>query len=76
MIFRALGNAPLTAVHLGLFSFSLALFCSEEQLTKWLPLVLDLKIIGAFAQTELGHGKFCLLIFQADYKKNTFNLID
>lgn len=30
---------------------------SDEQKEKWLPLARDFKIIGAYAQTELGHGK-------------------
>ena len=30
---------------------------TEEQKAKWLPLAKDFKIFGAYAQTELGHGK-------------------
>ena len=29
---------------------------TDEQREKWLPLILDYKIIGAYAQTEMGHG--------------------
>ena len=29
---------------------------SEEQKKKWLPLALDHRILGGYAQTELGHG--------------------
>ncbi len=29
---------------------------TPEQQDKWLPLAKDYKIIGAYAQTELGHG--------------------
>ena len=29
---------------------------TEEQLQKWLPLAYKMKIIGCYAQTELGHG--------------------
>ena len=32
------------------------LLASEEQSKKWLPLINDLKITGAYAQTEIGHG--------------------
>ncbi|XP_070533525.1 peroxisomal acyl-coenzyme A oxidase 1-like [Ptychodera flava] len=31
---------------------------TEEQQKKWLPLADNLKIIGTYAQTELGHGTF------------------
>lgn len=31
---------------------------SDEQKEKWLPLVNEMKMIGAYAQTELGHGSF------------------
>ena len=31
---------------------------TEEQLDRWLPDALELKIIGTYAQTELGHGTF------------------
>ena len=30
---------------------------NEEQKKKWLPLAMNYKILGAYAQTELGHGK-------------------
>lgn len=30
---------------------------NEEQRKKWLPLAESYQIIGAYAQTELGHGK-------------------
>ena len=30
--------------------------CSDEQKAKWLPLATNAKILGAYAQTELGHG--------------------
>lgn len=31
---------------------------TAEQQAEWLPRSLDCKIIGAYAQTELGHGTF------------------
>ena len=30
---------------------------TEEQKAKWVPLSRDYKIIGAYAQTEMGHGE-------------------
>ena len=40
---------------------------SEEQKKKWLPLALDHRILGGYAQTELGHGTIgttagCMLV--------------
>lgn len=29
-----------------------------EQAKQWLPRIYDCKLIGAYAQTELGHGTF------------------
>lgn len=29
---------------------------TEDQQAKWLPDALEMKIIGSYAQTELGHG--------------------
>lgn len=28
----------------------------EEQIAKWIPMIKGLKMIGCYAQTELGHG--------------------
>ncbi|TVY83871.1 Peroxisomal acyl-coenzyme A oxidase [Lachnellula suecica] len=41
-----------------LFTPLLRLQCSAEQLAYWLPLAESGRIIGSFAQTELGHGTF------------------
>jgi alkylation response protein AidB-like acyl-CoA dehydrogenase len=38
---------------------------TKEQKERWLPLAESLKIIGTYAQTEMGHGK-------AVYKINIF----
>jgi len=29
---------------------------TEEQKAKWLPLALSYRIVGTYAQTEMGHG--------------------
>jgi acyl-CoA oxidase len=34
---------------------------TDEQKEKWLDLAYNYKIIGTYAQTELGHGKVCLV---------------
>ena len=36
--------------------------CNEEQKEKWLELARNYDIIGAYAQTELGHGKTIILL--------------
>lgn len=30
---------------------------TDEQREKWVPLIRDYRVIGAYAQTEMGHGK-------------------
>ena len=42
--------------HYGLFLPTLLANCSAEQLMTWLPMVYSFKIVGCYAQTELGHG--------------------
>ena len=46
----ALGN------HYGIFVGALLARASEEQLGAWFNKAINLKITGAYAQTELGHG--------------------
>ena len=45
-------------LHIGMFIPSILSQGTEEQQAKWLPLCMDLKLIGTYAQTELGHGTF------------------
>ncbi|CAH2262990.1 jg18692 [Pararge aegeria aegeria] len=45
-------------LHLGMFVPTLIGQCTPEQTAEWLPKALDMQIIGAYAQTELGHGTF------------------
>lgn len=49
------GVSPLF-LHQTMFTKSLNFLGSEEQVKKWGQLVNDLKIIGCYAQTEIGHG--------------------
>ena len=30
----------------------------DEQAKKWMPLIKSMKMTGAYAQTELGHGSY------------------
>jgi len=45
-------------LHIGMFIPSILSQGTEEQQAAWLPLCMDLKLIGTYAQTELGHGTF------------------
>eukprot|EP00301_Raphidiophrys_heterophryoidea_P026218 c8999_g1_i1.p1 GENE.c8999_g1_i1~~c8999_g1_i1.p1 ORF type:complete len:699 (+),score=214.77 c8999_g1_i1:63-2159(+) len=42
--------------HYGLFLPTIMGQSSSQQLMEWLPRVLQMKMIGSYAQTELGHG--------------------
>ncbi|KAK3885691.1 hypothetical protein Pcinc_010112 [Petrolisthes cinctipes] len=50
------GN-PLS-LHISMFLNTIKGQSSPQQLQKWLPLAEKFKIIGTYAQTELGHGTF------------------
>ena len=43
-------------LHDGIFAETMAFLGSEEQQKKYVPLSLNLNIVGCYAQTELGHG--------------------
>jgi acyl-CoA oxidase len=45
-----------TALHWIMFYPNIKTLCDEEQHEMWLPLCRDWKMIGCYAQTELGHG--------------------
>ncbi|GLJ30784.1 hypothetical protein SUGI_0610720 [Cryptomeria japonica] len=45
-----------TDLHWGMFIPALKGQASDEQQEEWLPLAYKMKIIGCYAQTELGHG--------------------
>ncbi|KFM75530.1 Peroxisomal acyl-coenzyme A oxidase 1, partial [Stegodyphus mimosarum] len=49
--------SPLT-VHFVMFIPALMGLATEDQQAKWLPDAFEMKIIGSYAQTELGHGTF------------------
>jgi acyl-CoA oxidase len=48
----------LISQHCSLFIPTIEVQGTDEQKAKWLKLALDYDIIGAYAQTELGHGTF------------------
>lgn len=51
-------NLDYGSLYLHFYAFmpAVELLASDEQAKKWLPLINDLKITGAYAQTEVGHG--------------------
>jgi alkylation response protein AidB-like acyl-CoA dehydrogenase len=50
-------EANAILVHNAMFIPTIEKQGTDEQKAKWLPLTRDLRIIGTYAQTELGHGK-------------------
>ena len=52
-----LGNFPEPfGLHFSMFQKTLETQTTDAQKEKWLPLVHGVKIIGTYAQTEMGHG--------------------
>ncbi|XP_053214891.1 peroxisomal acyl-coenzyme A oxidase 1-like [Panonychus citri] len=45
-------------LHFAMFIPALMGHCNDEQQARWLPDAIELKIIGTYAQTELGHGSY------------------
>lgn len=63
-------------LHFVMFIPALMSHCSPEQQAIWLPDAIDLKIIGTYAQTELGHGSYLKgLQTRADYDSKTQTFI-
>ncbi|GBP29031.1 Probable peroxisomal acyl-coenzyme A oxidase 1 [Eumeta japonica] len=55
---QAVKDVPSFLVHFGLFVPTIIGQGDAEQLSYWLPRALDMNIIGAYVQTELGHGTY------------------
>jgi acyl-CoA oxidase len=55
-LLNALGDDLPTSLHWVMFVPNLVSLCDEQQQAEWLPLCRDWKMIGCYAQTELGHG--------------------
>lgn len=45
-----------TSLHWVMFVPNIISLCDDEQQARWLPLCRDWRMIGCYAQTELGHG--------------------
>ncbi|KAG1704565.1 hypothetical protein DVH05_005496 [Phytophthora capsici] len=56
ILLQALGEQVPFDLHRGMFIPTIENQGTDEQRAKWLPLAENYRIIGAYAQTELGHG--------------------
>jgi acyl-CoA oxidase len=56
LMVAAIADDLPTALHWIMFVPNIISLCDEEQQKEWLPLCRDWKMIGCYAQTELGHG--------------------
>ncbi|XP_051483612.1 peroxisomal acyl-coenzyme A oxidase 2 isoform X2 [Apus apus] len=56
-IYRALSGDVAFLLH-RIFMRSISVLGSEKQVTKWIPLASQYRLIGSYAQTELGHGTY------------------
>lgn len=56
IIVKALGDDLPLMLHWVMFVPNIISLCDEEQQAEWLPLCRDWKMIGCYAQTEVGHG--------------------
>lgn len=53
----AIADDPFpTSLHFVMFVPNIMTLCDAEQQARWLPLCRDWRMIGCYAQTELGHG--------------------
>lgn len=56
LLIRALADDLPLALHWIMFVPNIVSLCDDEQQAEWLPLCRDWKMIGCYAQTEVGHG--------------------
>ncbi|KAG7387244.1 hypothetical protein PHYPSEUDO_014529 [Phytophthora pseudosyringae] len=56
ILLSALGEQVPLDLHRGMFIPTMENQGTDEQRAKWLPLARSYRVIGAYAQTELGHG--------------------
>ncbi|RLN15134.1 hypothetical protein BBJ28_00006533 [Nothophytophthora sp. Chile5] len=56
IMYDAIGEKLPIQVHRSMFIPTLENQADEQQQAQWLPLARSFRIIGAYAQTELGHG--------------------
>ncbi|TDH71300.1 hypothetical protein CCR75_004642 [Bremia lactucae] len=56
ILYKALGEPLSVEVHRSMFIPTLENQATDDQRATWLPLAKSFRILGAYAQTELGHG--------------------
>uniref|UniRef100_A0A8C2YEP2 Acyl-coenzyme A oxidase n=1 Tax=Coturnix japonica TaxID=93934 RepID=A0A8C2YEP2_COTJA len=56
-IYRALSGDVAFLLH-RVFMRSISVLGSDKQVAKWIPLATEHRLIGSYAQTELGHGTY------------------
>ncbi|KAG8550272.1 hypothetical protein GDO81_026941 [Engystomops pustulosus] len=56
-IYRALGGETALNIH-NIFMKTISALGTDEQIAKWIPLASNYKVLGTYAQTELGHGTY------------------
>lgn len=57
-LLAAIADDLPTALHWIMFVPNIKSLCDDEQQAQWLPLCRDWRMIGCYAQTELGHVSF------------------
>jgi acyl-CoA oxidase len=55
-LLAALDDDLPTSLHWVMFVPNIISLCDDEQKAEWLPLCRDWRMIGCYAQSELGHG--------------------
>jgi acyl-CoA oxidase len=55
MLLAAIADDLPTSLHWVMFVPNIISLCDDEQKAAWLPLCRDWRMIGCYAQTELGH---------------------
>jgi len=56
MLLNAVADDLPLALHWIMFTPNIISLCDAQQQAEWLPLCRDFRMIGCYAQTELGHG--------------------
>ena len=60
LMLAALGDDLPTSLHWVMFVPNIISLFDDEQKKKWLPLCRDWRMVGCYAQTELGHVSICM----------------
>ncbi|KAL7580489.1 hypothetical protein ACA910_003621 [Epithemia clementina (nom. ined.)] len=56
LLLQAVADDLPTSLHWVMFVPNIQSLCDDEQQAEWMPLIRDWKMVGCYAQTELGHG--------------------